>query len=66
MSDRTTRDYVTDPWVHPPTEGTPAHRLIDAEADLVAASDAEVHQAPDGTGLVALAHAQGLIEESLR
>lgn len=54
-----TADYVTPPWVHPPTPGTPAARLIEQ-------SDAEVHEPPSGTGLQALAWAQDRIERNGR
>ena len=62
MPDRidNTTGFLDDGWVPPPTPGTPSYRHV--EADLRAQSEAEVHQAPDGTGLVALAWAQGRIE----
>ena len=68
MPDRTdiTTGFLDDGWVHPPTPGTPSHRLIDAAAALMAQSDAEVHQEPSGTGLQALAWAQDRIERSQR
>lgn len=68
MSDRidNTTGFLDDGWVHPPTPGTPSHRLIDAAARLMAQSDAEVDQLPSGTGLVELAKAQTLIERSQR
>ncbi|MGC0144437.1 hypothetical protein [Pseudactinotalea sp. Z1732] len=61
-----TTGYLDTGWLTPPTPGTPSHRLIDAEADLRAESEAEVGQDPSGTGLVALAWAQDRIEEALR
>lgn len=61
-----TADCVTPPWVHPPTPDTPSHRLIDAEADLMAASEAEIHQAPTGTDLMVLARVQHLITGATR
>jgi len=68
MSDRPdiTTGFLDDGWVHPPTPGTPSHRLIDAAAALMAQSDAEADQPPSGTGLVELAKAQTLIERSQR
>lgn len=47
MSDRidNTTGFLDDGWVHPPTPGTPSHRLIDAAAALMAQSDAEVEAA---------------------
>jgi len=68
VSDRidNTTGFLDDGWVHPPTPGTPSHRLIDAAARLMAQSDAEVDQLPSGTGLVELAKAQTLIERSQR
>ena len=59
MPDRTdiTTGYLDVGWLPPVTP---------TEADLRAQSEAEVHQQPSGTGLVALAWAQGRIEGSQR
>src|SRR5699024_5131583 len=68
MPDRTdvTGDYGMPPWLYPPVTLHTLHETPgQAARDLEAAAEAEVHQAPDGTGLVVLAHAQGLIEEAL-
>lgn len=60
MSDRTTRDYVTDPgWLPPPTPGTAAARLIEE-------SEAEVHAPLTAEGKWAHAWAADRIERSQR
>ena len=75
MPDRTdiTTGFLDDGWVHPPTPGTPSHRLIDAAARLMAQSDAEVETAARATevplsaeGKWAHAVAAELIERSQR
>ena len=51
MSERidNTTGFLDDGWVHPPTPGTPSHRLIDAAAALMDQSDAEVETAARAT-----------------
>lgn len=60
-----TTGYLDVGWVAP-TLHTLHETPGQAARDLEAAAEAEVHQAPDGTGLATLARAQGLIEEALR